>query len=403
MRAADAPLRWTRRRLPAITGILGELHPSEIAGILDELTLPEAQAVFDLLPDERAAEVMDEAAPDTNRYLVAHTPHARIVRILDILPMDDLAELVAEVGERQAAPLLADLVPKGAGEVKELLAFPERTAGRLMTDKFAAVDSQKTAAAMLDYVRRNAVNLETINVIYIVNAEAHLEGVCSIRDLIVANPEDRAIAFATREPITVTADTDQQDVARLISRYDLLAIPVVDDENRILGIVTVDDVIDVLVEEFDEDVARLVGTDAEEMERKSPAQIAKLRLPWIMATMFIELLAGFVIHHYDTTLTKYILPASFMPIISAISGNTGLQSAAIIIRGLSTGHVQLSHWHHAVSRQLKTTMLLGAACALVLGCIGAVWDHHLAFGLTVFLEMFMAVNIAGVVGISIFF
>jgi magnesium transporter len=384
--------------MKAVTDIVGDLHPSEIAEILDELSLPEAQAVFDLLHDERAAEVMDEADPETNRYLVEHTPHARIVRILDNLPMDDLAELVAEVGESKAAPLLADLVPKGAREVKELLAFPERTAGRLMTDKFAAVDSQMTASAMLDHVRLNAANLETINVIYIVNTEAKLEGVCSIRDLIMANPEDRATAFATREPISVTADTDQQDVARLISQYDLLAIPVVDQRSRMLGIVTVDDVIDVLVEEFDEDLARMVGTDADEMERKSPAQVAKLRLPWIMATMFIELLAGFVIHHYDTTLTKYILLASFMPIISAISGNTGLQSAAIIIRGLSTGHVQLSHWHHAVSRQLKTTMLLGAACALVLGAIGAIWDHHLAFGLTVFLGMFMAVNIAGIVG-----
>src|SRR4030095_8542249 len=114
----------------------------------------------------------------------------------------------------------------------------------------------------------------------------------------------------------------------------------------------------VLVEEFNEDIARLVGTDAEEMERKSPAQVAKLRLPWIMATMLIELLAGGVIHYFDQTLTKFILLASFMPIISAISGNTGRQSAAIIIRGLSTGHVQLSHWRHAVVRQLKTTMIL---------------------------------------------
>jgi magnesium transporter len=382
----------------AVTQTVNELHPSDLADVMDQLSLPEAQAVFDLLPDERAAEVMDEVAPDTNRYLVEHTPRARIVNILDIMPMDDAAEVIAEVGEQNAAPLLADLVPEDAKEVKELLLFPEGTAGRLMTDKFAMVSSQTTAAETLDYLRRNAARLETINVIYMVNAARQLEGVCSIRDLVMAKTDSRIALFANREPITVTAAMDQKDVARLISQYDLLAVPVLDETNHILGIVTVDDVIDVLVEGFEKEVAHLVGTDADEMERMSPAHVAKLRLPWIMATMFIELLAGGVIHYFDQTLTRYILLASFMPIISAISGNTGLQSAAIIIRGLSTGHVQLSHWRHAVMRQLTTTMILGATCAVVLGIIGAIWDRHWAFGLTVFLGMFMAVNIAGVVG-----
>ncbi|MCC6442967.1 MAG: magnesium transporter [Armatimonadetes bacterium] len=382
----------------AVLEALDRLHPSDIADLLDELSLPEAQAVFDLLPDEHAAEVLDEVVPDTNRYLVEHSPHERIVKLLDILPMDDAAEVVAEVGEQEAAPFLADLAMQDAREVTELLAFPERTAGRLMTDKFAAVGARMTAAAVLDYLRESATRLETINVVYMVNDAGQLEGVFSIRDLLMTSPDSLVASFANSEPITVTAEADQQDVARLISQYDLVALPVIDRANRILGIVTVDDVIDVLVEEFEEDVAKLVGTDAEEMERKSPLQVATLRLPWIMATMFIELLAGLVIHHFDQTLTKFILLASFMPIISAISGNTGLQSAAIIIRGLSTGHVQLSRWRHSLMRQVTTTMILGAVCALVLGIIGAIWDRHWAFGMTVFLGMFMAVNIAGIVG-----
>jgi magnesium transporter len=200
------------------------------------------------------------------------------------------------------------------------------------------------------------------------------------------------------EPITVSPETDQQDAARILSRYDLLTLPVTDPTGRMLGIVTIDDTIDVLVEEFDEDYLRSVGSDAEELERKSPAQIAWLRMPWILATMFIELLAGVVIHVFDATLTKFILLASFMPIISAISGNTGLQSAAIIIRGLSSGQVQLSHWRHAVARQVGTTLILGGACALLLALVAGIWAKQWAFGLVVFLGMFMAVNIAGVVG-----
>lgn len=200
------------------------------------------------------------------------------------------------------------------------------------------------------------------------------------------------------EVISVNAMTPARDVAKLISDYDFLAIPVVGHRNRMLGIVTVDDVIDFLAEEFEKNYLKMAGTDAEELDRKTPAQIAKLRIPWILATMFIELLAGLVIHAFDQTLTKVILLASFMPIISAISGNTGLQSAAIVIRGLSTGHVALSHWKHALARQMGTTLILGAVCGLTLGCIGAVWDHSVGFGAVVFVGMFMSVNIAGGVG-----
>lgn len=384
-----------------IVACLEGLHPSDIAFVLDELTLPEAQTVFALLSDERAAEVLDEVSPETNRYLVEHSPHERIVTLLDILPMDDAAEVVAEMGADEAHPLLADLPAADTEEVQKLLAYPEGTVGRLMTDKFAAVRPHTTAAQAIEYLRQIAESLETINVIYVLNGEGRLAGVLSMRDLLLAPPDQPIDAFMTREPVSVTPDVDQQEGARLLAQYDLLAVPVVQDNGRMLGIVTVDDMIDVLVEEFDEDVAKLVGTDAEEMERRSPAQVARLRLPWLLITMFIELGAGVVIHLFDQTLTKFILLASFMPIISAISGNTGLQSAAIVIRGLSTGHIQLSNWKRTIRRQLATTAILGGVCALLLGAIGAIWDGHWAFGVTVFLGMFLAVNIAGVVGTGV--
>lgn len=201
--------------------------------------------------------------------------------------------------------------------------------------------------------------------------------------------------------ISVFGTTRAEEVSKLIADYDFLALPVVGEGNRMLGIVTVDDVIDFLTGMFEKDIMKMAGTDADELDRKSPAQIAKLRLPWILATMLIELLAGIVIHVFDHTLTQVILLASFMPIISAISGNTGLQSAAIIIRGLSTGHVELKHWKHAVARQLGTTLILGAACAIALGAIGAIWNRNLAFGGVVMIGMFMSVNIAGAVGTTI--
>jgi len=384
-----------------LTAALAGRHPADIVEAMGDMTPPEALAVFNWLDNARAAEVLDELDAETVRFLTTNAPSGRIAELLDHLPMDDAAEVVSEAGPEQAEALLADLTaraPEDAAEVRKLLAYPEGTTGRLMTDKFAAVPLGATAGETLDYLRRNAGALETINEVYVLDTDRQLRGVTPIRHILTAAPRTPIRAFMTPEPVSVGPETDQQDAARLISRYDALTLPVTDEAGRLLGIVTIDDIMDVLVEEFNEDYLRSVGSDAEELERKSPVQIARLRLPWILATLFIELGAGVVIHVFDATLTKFILLASFMPIISAISGNTGLQSAAIIIRGLSSGQVQLAHWRHAVTRQMATTLILGGACAATIGIIGGLWDKHWAFGLVVFLGMFASVNIAGVVG-----
>ncbi|HZP81666.1 MAG TPA: magnesium transporter [Chthonomonadaceae bacterium] len=384
--------------MQALKALLHGLHPSDIAFLMEELTLPEGLAIFNALENAQAAEVLDEVSPETNRYLVENSPHARIVSLLDMLPMDDAAEVVSELDAEEAEPLLADLPTPDAEEVQGLLSSPEGTAGRLMTNKFAAVPPAATAAQALEYLRRNAATLETINVVYIVNGGRRLAGVCSIRDLLMAAPQQPVSALMNPEPIAVAPETDQQEVARLISQYDLLAIPVVDAAGRMAGIVTVDDVIDVLVEEFNEDIARLVGTDAEEMERRTPAQVARLRLPWLMGTMLIELGAGAVISHFDGVLKQVILLASFMPVISAVSGNVGLQAAAIVVRGLDTGHVSLANWGRAVGKELLTSLLMALVCGLALGIVGASWSRHLPFGLVIGGAMTASMLTAGFMG-----
>ena len=387
-----------------LTAALTGRHPAEIVEAMTHLTRAETLAVFNWLDNARAAEVLDELPPDTVRFLTDSAPLGRITALLDHLPMDDAAEVVSEADPRIAKSLLADLevrAPLDAAEVRTLLAYPDGAAGRLMTDKFARVSLQQTAAEVLGYLHQSAGTLETINEICVTLADGLLVGVFPLQAALTAPPEQQVHEFMTREPISVSPETDQKDAAALISRYDLLTLPITDGGGKMLGIVTIDDIIDVLVEEFNEEYLRAVGSDAEELEKKSPVQIARMRLPWIMTTLGIELLAGVVIHIFDKTLTKFILLASFMPIISAISGNTGLQSAAIIIRGLSSGQVTLGGWRHALARQAATTLILGGVCALTLGVIAGVWDRHWVFGLVVFLGMFIAVNIAGVVGTCI--
>jgi magnesium transporter len=169
----------------------------------------------------------------------------------------------------------------------------------------------------------------------------------------------------------------------------------------VVGKISFDDIADIMEEEFSEDIAKIVGSDAEELESKSPFQIAWLRLPWVLITLGIEFFAGVVISFYSETLTKLILLASFMPIISAISGNTGLQSAAITVRALATGHATLSKWWTPVKRSIQTSMIIGTACGIVIGIIAGIWDGKILFGALVGFSMFTSINISGFVGASI--
>jgi magnesium transporter len=209
--------------------------------------------------------------------------------------------------------------------------------------------------------------------VYVVDAQGGFQGAVTLRRRLAAEPATPVRQLLDADVLRVPPETDREQVASIFARYDLLALPVVasDATRRLLGVITADDVIDVLQAEHANVVARMAGSDAAELEKKSPSQVATLRLPWIMATMFIELLAAVVIHIFDAPLTSVILLASFIPIISAISGTTGLQSAAIIVRGLSAGLVQLSRWQQAALRHLLTSLIIGGACGLVLGVIGA--------------------------------
>jgi magnesium transporter len=380
----------TPEALAAVRTVLEGQHPADVALVMEQLLPTEAAVVFSQLDDERAAEVLDELSAPLSRYLTDRAPRGRIAALLDVLPMDDAAEVIAEATpERQAELLqdLTDIAPDDAAEVRELLSYGEKTAGRLMTDKFLRLSREMTVDQAFAAIRASDPVVETLTDLYVTEpaaaGEERLIGVLSLRHLVRQEPYARIGDVMIPEPITVTVDTDQQEVAQIISKYDFLALPVLDRAGNLAGIVTIDDVIDVLVEEFNEDYLRLVGSDAEEMERRTPAQVAVLRLPWLLGTMLIELFAGAVISRFDWVLKEVILLASFMPVISAISGNVGLQAAAIIVRGLDTGHVSIQNMGRAVRKEFLTSLLMALACGLALGGVGVIWSRRLPFGLVI--------------------
>lgn len=385
----------------AIQESLDRQHPADIAVALRDLAMPEALAVFAWLDTPRAAEVLEELDPVLTRYLIRNIPPARFTALLDIMPPDEAADVVAEAGKTEGVRLLTDLAaqaPGDAADIRSLLSYPERTAGRIMTTRFPAFTPGITASQILAGLHLTANDLESVSNVYAVNAGLRIEGVASIREVIAAPSRASLESFMRTDVIAVSPETDQAEVARLIARYDLSSIPVVDAGRQLLGIVTVDDAIDVLSEEMSQDYFQMVGSDADEMERRTPFQVARLRLPWLLGTMAIELGAGFVIHQFDEVLTRVILLASFMPVISAISGNVGLQSAAIVVRGLDTGHVSLSRWGRQVTRELASAFIMAIACGIILGTIGGLWSQHAGFGLIIGLALTASMLTAGVMG-----
>lgn len=382
----------------ALQRLVDEVHPADLAAAMLFLSDEEDVALYERLSLEEQAEVLDEVDDTTLARLVNATSSERLATILPKLPPDEAADVLGALPEDRWDEVLGQLVDPEP--LRSLLAYPANTAGGVMSSGYVDVPADATQVEALARFR-DKKDAEHIFFVYAVEADGYLVGEVDLRTLLTAEAKQVIRDIAHKELVTVPPDMDQEQVANVFARYDLTALPVVDADHRLLGVITADDIIDIVQEEAAEDVAHMAGTDAHELERKSPARIAWMRMPWLLATMMIELVAGFVVGAFDQTLKQVILIASFMPIISAISGNTGLQSAAIIIRGLSTGHVQLADWRHAVTRQIQTTLLLGGACSFVLGVVGTIWSGRLTFGALVAVGMFASVNIAGVVGTSI--
>lgn len=383
-----------RRRL---LDFLSTAHPADIAQILHDLPLDRQVAVFRLLTAQRAGEVLSELDDQTLLDLVQALDQVEVSRILEQMPPDHAAEVVEELPSQQAEKLLDLMTEAHSEDVQELLEYPADTAGRLMSPNTVAVKEGATVAEAIERIRKSAPEGRGFE-LYVVDDHRHLVGVVPLRRLLTAAPTTPVWAIRDPSVVSVTADTDQEEVAQLVTKYDLVAVPVVDAERRLLGTISVEDVIDVLGEEASEDIFRLAGSDAAELERRSPPRIALLRLPWVMATLLIELGAGAIIHYYDRTLAQVILLASFMPVIQAISGNTGLQSVTMVVRGLATGHVQLARWWEPLLRQIQTTSIIGAVCGSVVGIIGTVWHGKVTFGVVVGISMFISVNLSGVAG-----
>lgn len=391
-----------------LKNILADLYNYDISVLINNLKeTKDAVYLFRLLPEEVASEVILELDDNRREQIVNNLDSEEISDIVGEMYSDDAADFVSDLEEDVKEEVLLELEKEDkedSDEIRELLRYDENTAGGIMAKEFIALNENLSVKDAITQIQNKAEEVDQFYNVWIVNDNNELNGIISLKRIIIAlkNPEMLLKDVKNPDVISVEANVDQEEVARIMQRYDLVSLPVVDNKQRVIGKISIDDIVDVMEEEYSEDVAKMTGTDAEELEKKSPFQIAKLRLPWILITMLIELLAVFVIKSHDQILEKVILLAAFMPIISAISGNTGLQSAAIVVRAIDTGLVNINKWWIPLIRQIKTTLIIGFVVGVLIGLIGFLMidENKLAFGLSVGISMFISINIAGVVGTS---
>src|SRR6266545_345416 len=340
-------------RRERLAQILEEAHSADIASVLRDLTVADQVTVFRLLTRDQAGAVLAELDDRTLSQLAQALDPAEISGMLDRLPTDDAAQVLEELPAEQSEQVL-DLMKEEKSEKAQAL--------------------------------------------YVVDDHDHLVGSLPWRRLITADAATPVGLLRQEEPVSVTPETDQEEVARLVAKYDVVSIPVVDEDHHLIGTISVDDVIDVIQEEHEEDVTAMVGSGAGELERLSTSRRVFLRLPWLMITIVIQLVGGLIIARFSKTISQVILLVSFMPVIQAISGNTGLQSATIVVRGLATGHMHLGKWRQAVVQQLRTTLQLGLICGAVVGIVGALAHGTLTFGIVVGLSMLISINLSAIAG-----
>jgi magnesium transporter len=357
-------------RLDALRSIINEYHPADIADILDELPAKDGLTVFDLLSDQVASEVLDETGSLIRAELVEKVDDERLADLLDELPMDDAAEFLDDLPPETATKLIDLMEPEVAQDVLEILSYENETAGRLMTRDVASLRRMWTAAEAIQYLRSLVLTdeAETVHYLYVVDREQRLIGVVPIRQLLLAQPEVTIESIMVPGAIYIEDSADQEELAELVSKYDFVAIPVVDKEGRLQGVVTVDDVLDIVEEEATEDIQRLGGSEPLEQPYFSVSipQVVGKRLVWLLPLFVASVVTDAVVRSYDWLTVAFVSLTIFFPVVIGTAGNAGSQTVATIIRGIAVGEIRLADLGRALGREAAVGLILG----LVLGVAG---------------------------------
>jgi len=389
--------RGARSRLARI---LTKAYPVEVARLLSTLRGSERAQAFEILLDEsdvaHVADVMSEMSPSDSLPLLERLEPVQIAKYLSEMPADDATSLASRLPDPLAAQVLTLMEAEPAADVRQLLGHEERTAGRIMTRNYFALDEEVTISEAVAALQKRSEEYEMVFYVYVVDKRDHPVGVVSLRKLLTTHPATQLKRIMVQDVISVKTSADQEEVARLVSEYNLLAIPVVDHEDKLVGIVTVDDVIDVLQEEAAEDLLALAGVTAEERVTTSASRSLRLRAPWLLVNLATTFAPAYVISRFDTSISKYAYLAALVTIPMGMGGNAATQTLTVIIRGLALNEVV------SVTRiMLKQTIVdlgNGLINGAVAAAVGIAISGNKRIGFVLALAMLINMIVSGLAG-----
>ncbi len=375
--------------------VVRKTHAADLATLFRSFTESERNYVFDLIPElQYKARVLSEVDEKILQDLLENLDPATIVKLLGEMAPDDQADIVANLPKELEQKVFDLMSRRESADLEELMMYPPESAGGIMIPSPFKMKEEDTVRDAIDSLQRQE-DLEMVFYVYVVDEHNKLSGVLPLRQLLTVVPHTKLREIMNTKVISVKPETDQEEVARIISRYDLLAIPVTDKENKLLGIVTVDDIIDVLREEATEDFLQMAGVGKDrEILLKSPYEETKMRLPWLFATFIGGVIVSMIVSGFGDLINQFVLLAAFMPITAGMAGNVATQSSTIMVRGIATGRVNINQIARVLFRETKIGLLLGLVYGILLALFSIIFYH---------VQAEYVFRLAGSIGVSLMF
>jgi magnesium transporter len=380
-----------------LAALLEDAHAADVASIIRELPPLDQIHVFRLLSAEHAGAVLAELDDSTAHELLQTLDESEVTRVLGRMPAEGVVEILEELPKEESEKILELMQEEKSEEVQELLAYGKGTAGRLMSPDFVAVHEAASVGEAIEHIRKSRSGDRAFS-LYVVDGHDHLVGLVSLHRLLTADPTTPIHEIRTDEVPSVTVDTDQEEVARLVQRYDLIQVPVVDANRRLLGSISVDDVIDVIQKEATEDIQRLAGVAGDETVLDPPRAAFPKRLVWRLINLGTAVLAASVIGLFESSIRELAMLAIFMPIVASMGGIGTTQTATVVVRGIALGELTRSVLGRVLWKELWLGLTTGAANGLVIAAIAYVWKGHLLVSLILGVALVFNMLVAAVVG-----
>ena len=384
--------------------LVSKTHPADIAWVFRHLTDEERTRIFNIIAQtERVGEFLSELDDSLVVDLVKEMPPQMMADILANMPSDDAVDLLEVLPEEIANDIRKHMEKQDREEMEELLQYHPETAGGLMSPDFMSLDGELSAGEAITSIQKRSEEKEMVFYLYITHGDGKLAGVVSLRELLMHPPHRQLKNIMNPNVISVTTDTPQNDVAHVVSQYNILAVPVVDSNYKLLGIVTVDDIIDVIREEATEEFLQMAGAGKDrEILLKSITENSIIRAPWLLATFVGGVMSMLIVGFFSHELSQIIALASFMPIIAGMGGNIATQSSTIIVRGIATGRVNINELFRIVFKEMRVGLILGSLYGLLLGVVSYFGYAEprllgLVVGLSIFFSMVMAATVGSLV------